>query len=183
VSVLILLFDALSAMWIYLSRRSLLAWRSHGFPRFFAVEALFAVILLNAPSWFDDPFSVRQIASWILLTLSAVVALQGFFLLRRIGRPEKPLTQGPNIGFENTTHLVTTGLYRYIRHPLYLSLMLLGAGALLKDVSRAPLVLALAVVVFLVATARIEEVENREHFGPIYDDYMRKTKMFVPFIL
>jgi protein-S-isoprenylcysteine O-methyltransferase Ste14 len=178
----ILLFAILSAPLIYLSRRSFRAWRSHGVPRFFAFEALLALILLNAPFWFADPLSARQIGSWVLLALSLGVATQGFYLLQTIGRPEKPAEPGTNLGFENTTQLVTTGLYRYIRHPLYLSLMLGGGGAFLKDPSFAALVLAGAVVGFLIATGRREELENRKHFGPAYDGYVKRTKMFVPFI-
>jgi protein-S-isoprenylcysteine O-methyltransferase Ste14 len=178
----ILLFAVLSAPLIYISRRSFRAWRAHGFPRFFAFEAFLALVLLNAPFWFADPFSPRQIGSWILLALSLGAATQGFLLLHTIGRPEKPSEPGTNLGFENTTRLVTSGLYRYIRHPLYLSLILGGAGAFLKNPSFAALALVVAAVGFIVMTAKREEDENREHFGPAYDDYVKRTKMFVPFI-
>lgn len=178
----VLPFVVASALFAYISRRSLLAPHSHGFPRFFAFEALLALILLNAPRWFDEPLSLHQIFSWGLLALSLGIAIHGFLLLRRFGHPDKEAGQGTNIGFENTTELVVNGIYRYIRHPLYLSLMLLGAGAFLKCPSLVAAVLALTVIVFLVATGRIEEDENRRHFGPVYDDYMRRTKMFIPFL-
>ncbi len=35
---------------------------------------------------------------------------------------------------EETTALITSGLYRYIRHPLYLSLILGGFGVMMKDI-------------------------------------------------
>jgi protein-S-isoprenylcysteine O-methyltransferase Ste14 len=35
---------------------------------------------------------------------------------------------------------------------------------------------------FLVATVRAEEAENIHFFGPAYREYMRQTKMFVPFL-
>ena len=37
-----------------------------------------------------------------------------------------------NLAFENTVKLVEVGLYRFIRHPMYASLLLLAWGAFLK---------------------------------------------------
>ena len=49
-----------------------------------------------------------------------------------------------------------------------------------------PLLLAgttLTTPVFLTATARVEEVENLQKFGPDYAHYMKSTRMFIPFLL
>jgi len=43
-------------------------------------------------------------------------------------------------------------------------------------------VLAAVVTFFLVRTARVEEAENIRFFGPAYEEYMKRTKMFVPFL-
>jgi protein-S-isoprenylcysteine O-methyltransferase Ste14 len=42
--------------------------------------------------------------------------------------------------------------------------------------------LALAATLFLVATARIEEAEDVRFFGAAYQEYMKQTKMFIPFL-
>ena len=42
--------------------------------------------------------------------------------------------------------------------------------------------LAVLVTFFLVATARIEEVENIKYFGDEYSEYLKRTKMFVLFV-
>jgi protein-S-isoprenylcysteine O-methyltransferase Ste14 len=34
----------------------------------------------------------------------------------------------------------------------------------------------------LYMTARQEEDENEKHFGQSYTDYMRKTRMFIPYL-
>ncbi len=34
----------------------------------------------------------------------------------------------------------------------------------------------------LIITAKKEEVENVQHFGEKYQDYMKHTKMFIPII-
>jgi len=73
---------------------SVLSWpslrdrHSHGFYRFFAFEGILALILLNLEHWFTAPFSPLQIVSWVLLSGSLIMAVEGFWLLHRVGRPE-----------------------------------------------------------------------------------------------
>jgi len=86
-------------------------------------------------------------------------------------------------GIENTTTLVRSGAYKYIRHPLYSSLLLFSWGVFFKDPSLLGGVLLLAISAFLIATARVEEVENLHKFGADYANYMKTTKMFIPFLL
>ncbi len=166
----------------YVSRACVLAPRSHGFWRFLAWEAILALILLNVEAWFHDPFSWHQIVSWTLLVLSLFLVLHGAHLLRVIGKPDKQRDDESLVGFERTTTLVTAGAYRYIRHPLYSSLLFLAWGVFFKDPSWVGGLLALVSTLFLVATARIEEAENIRFFGTAYEAYMQQTKMFVPFL-
>jgi len=86
------------------------------------------------------------------------------------------------IGIEKTTELITSSAYKYIRHPLYSSLFWLTWGVFFKSPSFYGLVLALAASIFLIITAKFEEIENIEFFGKEYLDYMKRTKRFVPFI-
>jgi protein-S-isoprenylcysteine O-methyltransferase Ste14 len=104
-----------------------------------------------------------------------VFAVLGFLLLRLIGKP-----QGD---FENTSKLVTVGLYRFIRHPLYASLLFLGTGIFLKNISIITALLAFVNVVALIATAKREEKEMIGKFGGEYISYMQKTRMFIPFVV
>jgi len=176
------LFFAGSAGIVQLSWRSLRDLRSHGFYRFFAFELLLALILLNMPVWFRDPLSARQLASWFLGVISIILAIEGFRLLHMIGRPSPTIAQGPNLGFENTTTLVTVGAYRFIRHPLYASLMALVWCAYLKNPSPiSRIVLTLSATGFLIATSVAEEKENLKRFGAVYAAYMQHTRRFVPF--
>ena len=146
----------------------------HGFYRFFAFEALFGLILFGAPAWFVDPLSAWQVASWILLAGSLGLAIHGFVVLHRYGAPRGSI--------ETTRRLVREGIYRSIRHPLYLSLMLAGTGAALKRPGAWSAGLLLALGVLLLATARVEERENVARFGAEYQDYMRHTRRFIPFL-
>lgn len=149
--------------------------RYHGIPRFFVFEGLLILGLLQAKVWFDDPFCPRQIISWILLFGSVPYAAVALLLFRRHGEHGK--------NFENTTKLVTKGLYKYIRHPMYASLLFLGWGMFLKDINwiSAAIVVIVSLAVFL--TCKVEEKEMVAKFGEEYKVYMKKTKYWIPFIL
>ena len=180
----IAIFLAASAGILRLSWRSRSDPHSHGFYRFFAFELLAALILWNAPVWFRHALGLRQLVSWTLGAISAALAAEAFRLLRKIGKPASVSRSNTNLSFENTTALVTTGAYRWIRHPMYASLLALTACAYLKNpFSKASVFLAFGAAAFLFATARVEEQENLKHFGATYAGYMKRTTRFVPFVL
>ena len=145
-------------------------------------EAVIALVIMNVDAWFRRPFSWHQIVSWILLFGSFVPLILGLRLLKRIGKPDARREEEPLLGLEKTTTLVTEGVYGLIRHPMYGSLLLLAWGVFFKRPGWSGGLLALAATAFLTATARIEEGENIRYFGPAYKEYMRNTKMFVPYL-
>lgn len=153
---------------------SIQAKRYHGIARFFAFESLLFLIVLTADVWFKDPWSPWQVFSWLFLILSLYLAIHGMVLLVRMGKPQGDL--------ENTTRLVTTGLYGLIRHPFYASLICLGMGAFLKQINPFTTTLVIINNIALLITAMVEEVEMMIKFGDEYRKYMKVTKMFIPFI-
>jgi protein-S-isoprenylcysteine O-methyltransferase Ste14 len=148
--------------------------RYHGIPRFFAFEGLLLLGLVQSPFWFLDPLSVMQIFSWLLLTLSVIYAVTAFTLFELRGKPGR--------NFENTTKLVTTGLYKYIRHPMYGSLLILGLGMFLKSISWQSSLLIVIIAIALFITCKVEEKEMMKKFGEEYKVYISKTKMFIPYL-
>jgi protein-S-isoprenylcysteine O-methyltransferase Ste14 len=167
---------------IAISHRSLLHARSHGFYRFFAWEILLGMFLVNVETWFKNPVSWYQLISWVLLVISLILVMLGLRLLRQTGRPDTGRNDASLLGLEKTSKLVTIGLYRYIRHPLYSSLLFLGWGMFFKSPSWLDAGLAVLCTFFLAATARVEEQENVEYFGDEYVEYMKHTTMFIPFL-
>lgn len=178
----LLLFVAATCLCLYISRASLRVVGSHGFYRFFAWEFILALILLNSPAWFSDALSIGQIVSWLFLIISLILLGQGLYLIRVVGKPSKERQDDTLLLIEKTSTLVTTGIFRFIRHPLYASLMFLAWGAFLKDLTWYSVCLILAATMSLVATAKAEEAECIRYFGSSYEDYMSRTKMFVPFL-
>ncbi len=176
-------FVVLSAVFVYISRASLFKPRSHGFYRFFAWEAILALFLLNVEAWFRDPFSWNQLIAWFLLIVCLIPLIFGVRSLVARGKPVRQREGHPELlAFEKTSALVTDGIYRYIRHPLYSSLLFLTWGAFFKLPSWWGLALAVIASGFLFATARADEAECARFFGEEYRAYMLRSKRFVPFL-
>ena len=178
----LILFAVVSIWFVYVSWKPLRVVRSHGFYRFFAWEAILALILMNSDVWFSDPCSIRQIFSWLFLIVSLVLLSMGFATLHSAGKPDARRKDTALLSFEKTSVLVTTGIYGYIRHPLYGSLIFLAWGAFLKELTWYSVCLVVFATVMLYATAKIDEAECIGYFGSSYEDYMRRTKRFVPLL-
>jgi protein-S-isoprenylcysteine O-methyltransferase Ste14 len=79
-------------------------------------------------------------------------------------------------------HLITTGCYRWVRHPIYSGSLLAFAGFLLVFRSQLALI---AVPAYLIGTLlRIADEERLfvETFGAEYEEYRARTWKLIPFI-
>jgi len=167
---------------IYISRRSLRDWHAHGFWRFFSWETITALILIHLPHWVENPLAWYQIISWVLLFGSIPFLIFGVSAMRRIGHSSHSRQGDDLYQFERTTSLITSGIFKYIRHPMYASLLLLAWGAFFKLPTLAGGILAVLSTIFLQLTALRDEAANLEYFGQPYQEYMQQTKRFIPFL-
>jgi protein-S-isoprenylcysteine O-methyltransferase Ste14 len=134
---------------------------------------LLAVVVLG-PIWpGHDRWIPNGTVGRILLLLSAAMALTGFLTLGSNLSPHpKPRPQAT---------LVQHGIYAWVRHPLYTSLMIGSIGWACLWQSAPALVAALVLVVILDTKARVEERWLQNQF-PAYADYARRVRRFLPWI-
>jgi len=78
--------------------------------------------------------------------------------------------------------LVTTGAYRYIRHPMYASVITMMLGVLIATPTPLELLFFIALVTVLVLKAKREEKLWSRH-DEAYLSYKKKTKLLIPYIL
>jgi protein-S-isoprenylcysteine O-methyltransferase Ste14 len=176
-----IVFVALSIILIVVSWKSLQDPHSHGFYRFFAWECILLLFMVNVKYWFKNPFAWYQLIAWILLFASLIPLGFGVHSLRTRGKPVRQREGDSSLyAFEKTTALVTTGIYKYIRHPLYSSLLFLAWGIYFKHLSLMGIALVSVTTAFLFATAKADEAECIQFFGAQYNEYMKHTKMFIP---
>ena len=82
-----------------------------------------------------------------------------------------------------TGSLVKDGIYRYVRHPQYTGLLLLSFGMMAEWATLAMLILYPVMLVMYVRLAKEEEKDMLREFKDEYREYMKNTKMFIPFIV
>ena len=80
--------------------------------------------------------------------------------------------------------LIEAGPYRLIRHPSYTGLLiiLLGFGLSLTNWLSLLVIMGCALIGFSYRI-RVEEHVLKEHLGQRYQEYMRRTKRLIPFVL
>jgi protein-S-isoprenylcysteine O-methyltransferase Ste14 len=178
----IIAFIVLSIPVVIVSWRSLFSLTNHGLYRFLAWECILWLAVSNIRYWFDDPFSIKQIISWICLFYGIYPVTAGAILMNKVGKPDQSRDNSLHT-FEKTTELIEIGIFKYIRHPLYSSLLFLSWGVFLKHTNIFLLVIVLLSTAFIVATSLMEEKENIAFFGEKYKEYRKRTKMFVPFVV
>ena len=91
----------------------------------------------------------------------------------------KHLRPAPS-GMHEDHKLVREGPFRLIRHPLYVSYILIVAGLGLILLSYWLLIPALCIIVGIYPTAKAEEKTLTEQFGEEYVEYKQRVSMFVP---
>ena len=178
-----ILFGILSVPVIIISWRALFSAKNHGFYRFLSWECIVWLLASNYRYWFKDPFGALQIISWILLIISVYLIIAGVLMMKKMGKSSKKRDDSTLYQFEKTTELVDTGIFNYIRHPLYSSLLFLTWGIYCKHITWLELIIALLSTVFLYLTALNDEKECLKTFGNKYKEYMKRTKKFIPFVI
>ena len=112
-------------------------------------------------------------AAWaFVMVTSSVIIFLGLFLMSK-GWSGIHSTNGD---------LVTGGIYRYVRHPQYLGLIVITIGLLIQWPTIITLAMWPVLVVMYYKLAKKEEKEAMEAFGERYEEYKRQTPMFIPSI-
>jgi len=113
-------------------------------------------------------FGLVLFALGIMLQTAAMLKLHGGFTVY--------------LGVRSGSKLVTTGPYRYIRHPGYTSYLMTLTGIGLGLSSLIGIALAASMVPFLLWRIKGEERMLVAEFGEEYRMYMRRTKKLIPFL-
>ncbi len=135
------------------------------------VETIWALV--------KDPQKLRLLSIWNIagLTLFVVgmtIALVAVFTLRRFYSSSMTIIEDHQ--------LITHGIYRFTRHPIYFGVLIAIMGAPVYASSLYGfLVLSLLIPIFL-NRIRMEEELLTEEFGDAYRTYKETTRKMVPFI-
>ena len=82
--------------------------------------------------------------------------------------------------FRDPPRVIDTGLFSIVRHPLYLSVLLIYVGLFLTTLSLFSLAIFIVIFLFYDYIARFEEEKLLEAFGEAYASYRGKTPKWFP---
>lgn len=83
---------------------------------------------------------------------------------------------------EGNSPLVKTGMYAYVRHPLYFaSILLIGGLSLLFPSPTMWLTLVISYTYLLIGS-KLEERKLKKHYGQVYVDYSKEVKALIPYV-
>jgi protein-S-isoprenylcysteine O-methyltransferase Ste14 len=171
---------AWAAFWIYWlvaafsMKRGRLAWSRE--LRIRAVLAVLAVLLIRLGAFRHHGLNSDLWRAGVGLILFADGLAFAIWARLHIGR-----NWGTPMSLKNDPELVTSGPYRYVRHPIYSGILLAGIGTAVA-LSWAWLIAVALAGVYFVYSAIVEERNLTEQFPDTYPAYKHTTKMLVPFL-
>ena len=125
--------------------------------------------LLKISTFLSDDISV--LIRLIILSLALIAAV---YLIRSGHVVVKHEQRPPTV--------VSTGAFRYVRHPLYLGSILFYLGLTVSTASLFSLVLVVVIFIFYNHIAGYEEKMLEDRFHEEYRNYKKKTGKWVPMI-
>lgn len=140
-----------------------------------AVQAVLLLLLFAAPqvgpAW---PYpALFEAGGWICIAVgTAVLAWSAWNLGRSLTPFPRPVPEGK---------LVTTGAYRFVRHPIYFGVLVAALGLSLLTTNPLRLLLTAVLFVFFDRKARREEQWLVETY-PDYPAYRARVKKLIPWI-
>jgi protein-S-isoprenylcysteine O-methyltransferase Ste14 len=127
-----------------------------------------------AAAWllYDPAANTTRInMGWLIIFVSGIFGWLPIFTFRSRGN-----IQGRS--YIDTTTLVDSGIYRFVRHPQYLAGLLINIGAALITWHWLVILLGLLSVIMYYWSTFIEEEKNLEKFGDDYRDYQKRVPRF-----
>jgi protein-S-isoprenylcysteine O-methyltransferase Ste14 len=118
-------------------------------------------------------FLMEMVPDYIRISAAGLVLIAAWYLARR-GMKEVFGTRREAPG------VISTGVFRIVRHPIYTGALLFYLGAILTTLSMASAVFWLLILGFYIYISRYEERILAEAFGNDYLEYKKKTGMIFP---
>lgn len=115
-----------------------------------------------------------------LLVFALYIRVRARIEVRRAGF-ERLLSTG-RLQIVKDHKLVKDGLYKHIRHPIYLGEMIRNVAFPLIFSSLIGFIFAVISIVVLLFRIKVEEKMLDDHFGEEYEEYRKKTKKLIPYI-
>lgn len=154
------------------------------------ISTVYFLVLL----WFQFSIPVEKfmsdnvwlkVAGGVIFIVGAMVLLAAFANFNKaefLGIEQLSTNNTENENIQGQHQLVKTGMYGYVRHPLYFGVIIMLIGALVYLPNYSTLILVVTTFIYLPLGVRLEENKLIAEFGEQYLQYRKEVKMLVPFV-
>lgn len=138
------------------------------------------LFLLYIGIWITDSFIYHystflrgMVPDYIRITVAGIILVIGWYLARSGMRAVFGITR-------DNPELITSGVFRIVRHPIYAGAILFYMGSAVITMSIASAAFWPVIVVFYFFISRYEERLLEDEFGDDYSTYKKRTGMLFP---
>ena len=150
------IFSLLMLMWIILSIIYFFSFESSNW--------FYKIVFLDS--------DIIKIAAIIIMSFALFLSI---LFVRSVGNSIKEA-----INLQKKPQLITSGIYHYIRHPVYMAIILGIFGTFLIIPNLLMLIFSLFTTIIMHLHSREEEKTLIKMFGSEYEEYMKRTGRFFP---
>jgi protein-S-isoprenylcysteine O-methyltransferase Ste14 len=118
-------------------------------------------------------FPAASVPLYVRIPVAALLVFMGIYLAVRGHRTVFGEVREP-------PSVIKSGVFSHIRHPLYLSNILIYLGLIVLTMSLASLILWVIIFIFYDRISAYEEVQLTERFGEEYSEYTEQVPRWLP---
>ena len=157
-------------------------WGKLGYSRLYSITSaimlIFPLLLVGIDTWLYLVFNPGYIfLPWVLggigfIVISGIIGLKALAVI--------DISTVADMRTDRKPALITTGIYRYIRHPLYFALVIAFVGLLLIFPFANVAVFSLSLLGYLLVGAYLEEQKLVRYYGDEYLTYRKQAGFLIP---
>jgi protein-S-isoprenylcysteine O-methyltransferase Ste14 len=129
-----------------------------------------------------DRLAILLLPHTITLNLIIVILLIAGLTVAITARHTLARNWSGAVALKADHELITTGLYQYVRHPIYTGMLLMILGTALSVATIGAAIGFLIILVGVLLKLKQEEALLTKHFAQDYLSYKKRTRTLIPFI-
>ena len=135
----------------------------------------------NIAGCHNNLIAIPGIISPVLLTIGTTLNVIGLIIAITARRTLADNWSG-DIEIKKDHKLITTGIYKYVRHPIYTGVIAMALGTILLIMSINAFIFFGIISALMIFKLKQEEKLLTKYFPKEYPEYKKRTKGLIPFI-
>ncbi|HXP03262.1 MAG TPA: isoprenylcysteine carboxylmethyltransferase family protein [Stellaceae bacterium] len=141
---------------------------------------LLAVVMLVRPQWLPAALTYRFVPGGPELPAFGTIFVLGGLLFAAWARVHLGGNWSGAVTVKQGHTLITSGPYRWVRHPIYTGMLLALVGTALAIGAAYGFVATALILIGFILKLQVEEARMRDTFPADYDNYSRHTARLIP---